>query len=120
MQELRPRFAPLAAKTAVCHTITYFVMGAHAFHFLHYSDFINDPKSGMRPVTSMWVILGPPLQVFRGVLFAAVFYPFRDRLFGRRNEGLVGATRDRKRMTFKSPEPYWALRRRLRSDNPEA
>jgi hypothetical protein len=39
----------------------------------------------MRPVTSLWVILGAPLQVFRGVLFASVFYLFREQLFRRKN-----------------------------------
>lgn len=89
MEVQQPRFLPLAAKTAVCHTLTYFVMGALAFHFLHYADFINRPDSGMHPTTSPLVMLGPALQVFRGVLFAAVFYPFRDRLFGRRNGWLL-------------------------------
>jgi len=30
MQDLRPRFLPLAAKTVVCHSITYMIMGALA------------------------------------------------------------------------------------------
>ena len=89
MQDSQSRFLPLAARTAVCHTITYFVFGALAFHFLHYADVINNPQSGMRPATSAWVILGAPLQVFRGVLFATVFYPLRDRLFGNRNGWLL-------------------------------
>ncbi len=55
------------------------------------TDFINNPNSGMRPVTSLWVILGAPLQVFRGVLFASVFYLFRDQLFGRKNGWMVMA-----------------------------
>jgi hypothetical protein len=45
----------------------------------------------MRPVTNLWVLFGPALQLFRGVLFAAVFYPFREQLFGRRNGGLLMA-----------------------------
>jgi hypothetical protein len=91
MQELQPRFVPLAAKTVVCHSITYMLMGALAFHFLHYADFINNPNSGMRPTTSLWLILGVPLQIFRGVLFASVFYLFRERLFGRKNGWLAMA-----------------------------
>jgi len=91
MQESQVRFLPLAAKTVVCHTITYMVMGGLAYHFLHYADFINNPCSGMRPITSLWVILGVPLQVFRGVLFASVFYLFREQLFGRRNGWLLMA-----------------------------
>ena len=89
MPNVQPRFLPLAAKTVVSHTLTYFVMGALAFHFLRYADFINQPNSGMRPTTSPFVLLGPALQVIRGVLFAAVFYPFREVLFGRRNGWLL-------------------------------
>jgi len=87
--DTQPRFATLAAKTVVCHTLTYMLMGVLAFHFLHYADFINKPGSGMRPTTSLWVAFGPALQVFRGVLFAAVFYPFRQTLFGSKNGWLL-------------------------------
>ena len=89
MENAQPRFVTLAAKTVVSHTLTYFVMGALAFHFLHYADIINNPNSGMRPMTSPYVILGPALQIVRGVLFATVFYPFREILFGRRNGWLL-------------------------------
>lgn len=91
MQDSQPRFIPLAAKTVVCHTITYFVMGALAYNFLHYADFINNPNSGMRPTTSHWVLFGPALQVFRGILFASVFYPLRTQLFCRKNGWLLMA-----------------------------
>jgi hypothetical protein len=91
MQDLQPRFLPLAARTVACHSITYMIMGALAYHFLHYADFINNPCSGMRPITSLWMILGVPLQVFRGVLFASVFYFFREQLFGRKNGWLLMA-----------------------------
>jgi len=83
-QDPQPRFLSFAAKTIVCHTLTYFVMGALAFHFLHYADYINNPNSGMRPVSDPLVILGAPLQVVRGLLFALVFYPLREVLFGRK------------------------------------
>ena len=89
MQDTQVRFAPLAVKTVVCHTITYFIAGALAYKLLHYEDFFNNPNSGMRPTSSMWVVLGAPLQVFRGVLYAAVFYPFRERLFGRKDGWLL-------------------------------
>jgi hypothetical protein len=65
MLDQQPRFLPLAAKTVICNTLTYFLMGALAFHFLHYADFINKPNSGMRPTTSPLVFMGPALQVFR-------------------------------------------------------
>jgi hypothetical protein len=91
MQDSQPRFLPLAAKTVACHSITYMIMGALAYYFLHYADFINNPCSGMRPITSLWYVLGVPLQVFRGVLFASVFYFFREQLFGRRHGWLLMA-----------------------------
>lgn len=89
MEGPQPRLVPLAVKTAVCHTVSYFVMGALAFRFLHYADFINKPNSGMRPMTDPLVMLGPALQTVRGVLFALVFYPFREILFTRRNGWLL-------------------------------
>lgn len=91
MQDAQVRFVPLAAKTVVCHTVTYFFMGALAYHFLHYADFINNPCSGMRPTSSLWVIFGPALQVFRAVMFASIFYLFRTQLFGRKDGWLLMA-----------------------------
>lgn len=85
MEDSQVRFVPLAAKTVVCHTVTYFCMGLLAYHFLHYQEFIDNPCSGMRPITSLWVILGAPLQIIRGVLFASVFYLLRERLFGQKS-----------------------------------
>ena len=84
MEGSQVRFLPLAVKTAICHTITYMCMGMLAFHFLHYAELLSQPNSGMRAVTSPWVIAGPLFQPLRGVLFALVFYPFREVLFGRK------------------------------------
>jgi hypothetical protein len=78
------RFPALAVKTAVCHTLTYFLMGALAAHFLHYAELMARPESGMRPITSPWVMAGPLFQPIRGLIFALVFYPLRDCLFGRK------------------------------------
>ena len=83
MQEQQPRFLPLAAKTVVCHTITYFLMGMLAAHFLHYEQMFNQPNSGLRPFNDPMIMLGAPLQIFRGILFASIFWLFRDNLFGR-------------------------------------
>lgn len=84
-------FVSLAAKTVVSHTLTYTVMGAFAYNFFNYAAWINKPGSGMHPTTDLIVYFGPALQVFRGVLFATVFYPFRDKLFGQRNGWLLMA-----------------------------
>jgi hypothetical protein len=85
MQDSQVRFVPLAAKTVVCHTLTYMLVGALAYNLLHYADFINNPNSGLRPTTSLWVLFGPALQIFRGILFASIFHLFRPMLFGVRN-----------------------------------
>jgi hypothetical protein len=85
MQEPQPRFLPLAAKTVVCHTLTYMLMGALAAHFLHYEQMFNQANSGLRPFNDPMIMLGAPLQIVRGILFASVFYLFREQLFGRPN-----------------------------------
>jgi hypothetical protein len=91
MQDSRVHFVPLAMKTVVCHTITYFVMGLLAYKLLNYEAIINNPCSGMRPISSLWVVLGAPLQILRGILFASIFYLFRDKLFGCKHGWLVMA-----------------------------
>ena len=44
------------AKTIVSHTITYFIMGALAAHFLNYAALMSNSNSGYRPLTSTIVI----------------------------------------------------------------
>lgn len=78
MENPQPRFWPLLAKTAVCHTLTYFVMGLLAAYFLNYAAVLSAPNSGMRPMTDPWVMAGPLLQPLRGILYALVFYPLRS------------------------------------------
>jgi hypothetical protein len=85
----QPRLLSLAAKTAVCHTITYFCMGILAYHILNYAEMIARPCSGMRPMTDPLVRAAVLFQPLRGVLFALVFYPFRERFFGRAHGWLL-------------------------------
>jgi hypothetical protein len=84
-----PRFLPLAARTIVCHTITYVIMGILAAYFLNYAAVMSRPESGMRQFTDPWVMAGPLFQPVRGLVFALVFYPLRERLFGRKNGWLL-------------------------------
>ncbi len=86
-----PRFPELAAKTAVCHTLTYFLMGALAAHFLNYAQEFARPDSGMRQLSDPLVLAGPLFQPLRGLVFALVFYPLRGSLFGKRNGWLLMA-----------------------------
>lgn len=83
------RFLPLAARTIVSHTVTYVIMGILAAHFLNYAELLSRPESGMRPITDPWVMAGPLFQPWRGLVFALVFYPLRERLFGRKDGWLV-------------------------------
>jgi len=91
MDKAPPTFPSLAAKTAVCHTLTYFLMGALAAHFLKYGEEFAKPASGMRQITDPWVMAGPLFQPLRGLVFASVFYPLRNCLFGRKYGWLVMA-----------------------------
>lgn len=91
MDQTQPRFLPLAARTIVCHTITYFAMGALAAHFLHYAEFMAHPDSGMRQMSDPLVMAGPLFQPLRGVVFASVFYPLRTILFGKKHGWLLMA-----------------------------
>jgi hypothetical protein len=84
MENSEPRFLPLAGKTIVSHTLTYFLMGALAAHFMNYAASMAKPGSGMRHMTDPWVMAGPLLQPIRGLVFASVFYPLRSILFGKK------------------------------------
>jgi len=91
MDNPQPRFVSLAAKTMVCHTITYVIMGVLAAYFLNYAALMAGPDSGMRPMTDPLVIAGPLFQPLRGMVFALVFYPLRECLFSKKNGWLVMA-----------------------------
>ena len=73
----------------VSHSLTYFIMGILAAHFLNYAELMARPESGMRPITSPWVMAGPLFQPLRGLIFALVFYPLRQCVFGRKHGWLV-------------------------------
>jgi hypothetical protein len=66
-------------------------MGALAACFFNYAAELARPESGMRPITSPWVMAGPLFQPIGGLIFALVFYPFRERLFGKRDGWLLMA-----------------------------
>jgi len=91
MDSTQPRFLALAAKTMVSHSLTYFIMGILAAHFLNYAALMARPESGMIPITSPWGMAGPVFQPLRGLVFALVFYPLRDCLFGRKYGWLLMA-----------------------------
>lgn len=89
MNHSQPGFFALTAKTMVCHTLTYFLMGALAAYFLNYAAEMARPGSGMRPMSDPLVMAGPLFQPLRGLVFTLVFYPLRECLFGRKNGWLL-------------------------------
>jgi hypothetical protein len=86
-----PRFAPIAVKTIVTHTVTYMLIGLAASNLLDYRTWFAGPElsSMMRPLSDPWVMAGPMFQPVRGLLFALVFYLLRGQLFGRRRGWLT-------------------------------
>jgi hypothetical protein len=72
-------FVRFFARLTACHMVTYFVAGAFAFFVFDYATTFESEHLAcyMRPTDSPWVALGPGLQWVRGLIFAAVLYPFR-------------------------------------------
>lgn len=85
------KFVPLAIKTIIVHTVTYFVMGLLASTLLDYGSWFAEStlSSFMRQIDDPLVLAGPLFQPIRGLLFAIVFYLLRDVFFGRRNGWLL-------------------------------
>jgi hypothetical protein len=81
----------VTAKTAIVHTLTYFVVGLIAFNLFNYSAQFADPalSSFMRQTDDPLVQAGVLFQPIRGVLFGLVFYLLRDVVFRRKNGWLV-------------------------------
>ena len=87
MKENQPTFLGITFKTIIVHTVSYFVMGILAFTILDYTSLFSDPnfKNFMRQVNDPLVAAGPLFQPIRGILFAVVFYLFRETFFGKKN-----------------------------------
>ena len=85
------RFPGFAVRTIVVHTITYTLMGILAMISLNYAEQFSKPDmaSWMRQTTDPIVMAGPLFQLIRGLVFALVFYPFRELLFMKKNGWLL-------------------------------
>ena len=81
----------LIVKTAVVHSITYFLMGILALQFLDYEKLMASPYMvcWFRQFDDPLLRVGPLFQPLRGLVFALAFYPLREILFGRKNGWLV-------------------------------
>ncbi len=78
-QPMKTSFGEFFWRISACHIITYMIAGIFAYTLLDYKTLFETGAlaSFMRPVSSPWVAAGPALQVFRGLIFAVVLYPFR-------------------------------------------
>ena len=93
MNDDHPSLAGVLVKSAVTHTVTYFLMGIIAFFFFDYTAHYARPHIAafMRQTDVPLVTAGPLFQPIRGVLFGLVFYLLRGSLFGRKR-GWLGRT----------------------------
>jgi len=84
-------FVSVTLKTAIIHTVTYFLMGLLAFTFLDYAGKFADPTvaSLMRQTNDPLVAGGPLFQVLRGILFGIAFYALREIVLARKNGWLI-------------------------------
>ena len=73
------RFGTFAWRVTASHTVAYWLAGIFALAFFDYRErFASGSLSALlRPVDSPWAAAGAGLQLLRGLLIAAVLFPFR-------------------------------------------
>ena len=88
---MKPTLSTILVKTALAHTVTYFLMGLAALALLGYADKYADPAVSvfMRQTTHPLVAAGPLFQVIRGALFGIVIFLLRDLVLGRKHGWLT-------------------------------
>jgi hypothetical protein len=91
MQTTLPTFSMTVIKTAITHSVTYFLMGLLASTLLDYSTWFAESSLNltMRQLDDPWVMAGPLLQPIRGIVFGVVFYLLRDSFFAQKNGWLL-------------------------------
>ena len=78
-----PSCASVAFKSAVVHTVTYFIAGLVALFAFDYAALFAEPpfRYFMRQTTEPIVMAGPLFQPIRGLLFGCAFYLVREVVF---------------------------------------
>ena len=91
MGHQQPTITEIVVKTAVTHTVTYFIIGLFALVIFDYAHLYAETSLNllMRPLNEPMIMAGPLLQPIRGALFGLVFYLLKEVLFGKRNGWLV-------------------------------
>lgn len=79
MKQPTYQFGTFLWRITAAHVITYFIAGILAFFLFSYAEAFQsgDLAVLMKPVDSPWVMAGPALNVFRGILFGLVLWPFK-------------------------------------------
>lgn len=72
-------------RVATYHVVTYFIVGVFAAIIVDYESLFEQPvvRDYMRAFGSISILVGPLVQVVRGVVIAAVLLPFRSALRAR-------------------------------------
>lgn len=83
MNAMNKSFTSIVTKTAIVHTVTYFLVGLVSFLGLDYASKYADPVVSqlMRQTTHPLIAAGPAFQLLRGFLFGIVFFALRDVVF---------------------------------------
>ena len=79
MEKTNYNFLTFAWRITSAHVITYFVAGISAFYLFNYAETFQtgDMAVLMKPTDSPWVMAGTALNLFRGIMFGIVLWPFR-------------------------------------------
>jgi hypothetical protein len=80
MEKDKLKFGTFLWRVTSSHMISYFSMGLVALVLLDYKAAFESPPMSyfMRSIDSPWVVAGPMLQVFRGLIFSLVLWIFKD------------------------------------------
>ncbi|MGH7951969.1 MAG: hypothetical protein ACREFE_08625 [Limisphaerales bacterium] len=91
MNSNQPTARDIIIKTAITHTVTYFVMGILAFYIFDYAHLYSETglKYIMRPTTDPLVMAGPLFQPIRGLIFGVAFFILRRSFWGQRRGWLL-------------------------------
>lgn len=91
MTETRSFFWQILIKSAITHTVTYFVAGLLAYSIIDYKALYANTSLNllMRQTSDPLVMAGPLFQPIRGILFGFVFYLLREVVFQKKNGWLI-------------------------------
>ncbi|NOY49529.1 MAG: hypothetical protein GXO88_03045 [Chlorobi bacterium] len=74
------RLSTFIWRITASHMITYFIIGFLAYHLLNYQQLYGSHPFSclMKPSNSPWVVMGPSLQIVRGIILSLSLWFFKD------------------------------------------